>query len=1397
MEGVVGNGNSTGLAPNGEAEPGEEFTLNQPTHLAMSEDGYLFIAHSLGVAVYDTQSKEAEMLFVDGGRDEILPFFTEQSTPLPSFLPFTKNALMAMSDSGLARVNIDLLSSEADPTRTIVRNASGGFTLTDTSQAIVDKFDVRGRLIEHRRRTGKLLYAIQYSDADSDRIDRITNATGGAFVFAYDSGKLSRITDPAGAGSAITVDAQGDLTQIVEPDGEKHRFVYDRHHVTVKTDPRGDETHYTYATDGTLASTLKPTGEAHELHASISAPAAYTAGGKLQTTSSFTDPHGVVHTFVQNDYGEIEKETFVADGVTYTHDAVIPDQLFTTGGTEPFILRRANAFRRISQWTLNGVPLTNPVSFDSLGRVVSSARQGSGSGNVTRWTYDANGWLSSESPGGALLAQFIERDSDGRILRIYDAGRGSGGASPTGRETTFAWRPDDQPLSVRTHNVTTTFAYDDAGGTKNLLATSDSTGRSMTYVRDARGNAISSTDGTASAFFDFDSNNRLMRSSDALGNETTFSYEHSSCGCSAQDLVTGIHTPDLPAGVEWAFAYGPNGRLTKVTDPHGFSETMTYKVTGEVETVKDRLGRTSSMTYDQLGRLTALIDIADRAHAQSYAQPTAGAWTGPSLSAGSASSAVPSTSLTAAPQDGDYQIGLNAFDVEGYPARIALYRDATFELGYTRAFDIAGRLTNRFDRANRAITSTSFSSGAVDGTFDDHFVGYDTRTSAPLVRSTTSTTSTGAESSVTNHDVELDATDESGFGVGIEAPSSHVFTRDTAGRLKSSTNRFYTGVVTSDPLVITADASRYDYRADGRIARITNVDGAHEFTYDARGLVQTQTIGQGGTGESGTYAYGYDEVGRNISLTFADGHVRTQRYDDLGRLVERCYTYPTRPGISDRCYGASYDAVGNVVSLSDPEGTETIEVDGLDRVKTVTRSTGGVESYAYNSLGALATNAGVALDAQRPRLDGAGMADAAVPATLGGGPVTLDRGGRVTLLRNTPLTFSRDGYLRDVGSGPTLDARFAVDTQRRRAWVSTPSELQAYVYEGANAVGVMRHRHVLGQHLDTPVQRWLFDGVDHPLRLTSFDYKVNTTTSPPTLGSDYNVVYFEVDLAGNVRRVRGQSGEDFGGFRYTAFGMQLEDTTSLGFLQPVPEISLRWKGRPRQVFGGTEVYDMRARQWVPEMGSFLSIDEYAFQNPRSTLWGWPGQNPIRWSDPSGRRPGDPYASPDAAARAAQFDYTWISVSQNIELSSSIYATKDAAGNTTYSYTPAETEYRPNQSDANNAIPSGSKLAAHFHTHPGGAPADEKFSTGDKKTCSAYSRPEYLATPKGNLLRYNTNVPWSPSLQLGDDSFVSRELGSDVRNLGNNPLALLLAPMNRDVLLDAALIALGRSQSSTP
>jgi hypothetical protein len=52
--------------------------------------------------------------------------------------------------------------------------------------------------------------------------------------------------------------------------------------------------------------------------------------------------------------------------------------------------------------------------------------------------------------------------------------------------------------------------------------------------------------------------------------------------------------------------------------------------------------------------------------------------------------------------------------------------------------------------------------------------------------------------------------------------------------------------------------------------------------------------------------------------------------------------------------------------------------------------------------------------------------------------------------------------------------------------------------------------------------------------------------------------------------------------------------------------------------GGVELYDARARMWSPKLGTFLSVDEFTFHNSTTTVWGWPGQSPSRWSDPDGR-----------------------------------------------------------------------------------------------------------------------------------------------------------------------------------
>ena len=319
-----------------------------------------------------------------------------------------------------------------------------------------------------------------------------------------------------------------------------------------------------------------------------------------------------------------------------------------------------------------------------------------------------------------------------------------------------------------------------------------------------------------------------------------------------------------------------------------------------------------------------------------------------------------------------------------------------------------------------------------------------------------------------------------------------------AGRLKSSTNRFYTGVVTNDPV------GHHGRRVSVRLSRgrsnraITNVD-ARKFTYDARGLVQTQTIGQGGTGESGTYAYGYDEVGRNVSLTFADGHVRTQRYDDLGRPWS--VATRTRPDRGSPTAATARATTRWATWCRSPirRGRRPSRSTGLDRVKTcATRPTAGVETTRTTRL-ALATNAGVALDAQRPtsRRRGHGgrrgardpRRRARHPSTAAGASLSFETRRSRSAATATSAT-SAAARRRTYGSRSTRSgaARRVKHTERA---------------SGVRLRGERRRRDAPSSRPrpapDTPSSAGS-STASTTLRLTSFDHKVNNTTSPPTLG---------------------------------------------------------------------------------------------------------------------------------------------------------------------------------------------------------------------------------------------------------------------------------------------------------
>jgi len=47
---------------------------------------------------------------------------------------------------------------------------------------------------------------------------------------------------------------------------------------------------------------------------------------------------------------------------------------------------------------------------------------------------------------------------------------------------------------------------------------------------------------------------------------------------------------------------------------------------------------------------------------------------------------------------------------------------------------------------------------------------------------------------------------------------------------------------------------------------------------------------------------------------------------------------------------------------------------------------------------------------------------------------------------------------------------------------------------------------------------------------------------------------------------------------------------------------------------------MRARWWCPQLGVFTQPDDFRYQDPTTTLWGWGNQNPVRYADKTGHCP---------------------------------------------------------------------------------------------------------------------------------------------------------------------------------
>ncbi|NJD67632.1 MAG: hypothetical protein FIA90_02990 [candidate division NC10 bacterium] len=501
---------------------------------------------------------------------------------------------------------------------------------------------------------------------------------------------------------------------------------------------------------------------------------------------------------------------------------------------------------------------------------------------------------------------------------------------PLGRPTTYRFNGAGY-LTSQTDAVGQTTRMEREEGTNLLLATTDPVGRTTRVTYDDSGNVRSITDpaGQTRSFEYEPTFSRLTRLTDPMGNVTTFAYDGlgnltsltdptgASTRIAYNEFGQPISTTD-PLGHVTRFEYDLVGNLATITDPLGYTTQRTYDLVSRLLTQTDPRGRTTSLSYDTLNRLTQLVDAVN--------------------------------GLTRFTYDGNGNL-LTVTDAQNHTIthtyddmdHLASRTDA---VGAVESFtyDGNGNLTSTTDRKGQASTFTydalnrrtksSFADGSSTSfTYDaagrllqagDSIGGtilheYDT-----LDRLTTQITNLGAI-----HYAYDALGRRTQMQVGDLSPVSYTY--DAASRLRT---------ITQAPL----NPASIDYDTLGRRTNLTLPNGGStEYQYDAASRL-TALIYRNAAGLLGDLTYTYDPAGNRIGVgglfarTLLPDSITAGTYDPANR----------QQSFGDKTM--TYDANGNLTSITDPNGLATFTWDARNRLVGLA-GPDATASFVYDAFG--------------------------------------------------------------------------------------------------------------------------------------------------------------------------------------------------------------------------------------------------------------------------------------------------------------------------------------------------------------------------------------------------------------------------------------------------------------
>ena len=478
--------------------------------------------------------------------------------------------------------------------------------------------------------------------------------------------------------------------------------------------------------------------------------------------------------------------------------------------------------------------------------------------------------------------------------------------------------------------VVTRLSYDARG---NLTGVLNAVGDMLKVEYDAQDRpvAVSSPSG-ATMRVEYDAASRPVRVIDPVGNATVYTYTPAGKVASITDAVGGVRR----------FEYNAAGELVAQVAPDGARTVREINELGYTVAETDPLGHVTKFVHDGMGRVTEKIDPAGNVWASRY---------------NAADTLVEHTDPTGV---------LTRVSRDGAAGEIT-HQDGVGNTA-TVGFDALGRVMSSSDPSG-AVTSWAYQF---------------------LTNTTTASSGEGDREPVHRQGASEPVRVQDPTENLVRVPGAHALRTctDAAGQVSGevcdAAGRLLRQVSASGAV------TEYSYDACGRVASVTDADGVMtEYRYDADSRLVAKTRAgvvvesfvydacgrllerRAGTKLVGRYAYdaagrvvrcvdaawgtrsfSYDACGRVVKAVSGVGGTCFFDYDGAGRLLAR--RVATSEGFATTSY--AYDAVGNVVSVTDPFGAVTkYAYDGAHRCTEVMNPDGSRVSYAYDGAGEVAS----------------------------------------------------------------------------------------------------------------------------------------------------------------------------------------------------------------------------------------------------------------------------------------------------------------------------------------------------------------------------------------------------------------------------------------------------------